>query len=1307
MPVYLGLDIGSNSVGSAWVDTDAREVHLAASVFPAGVDEQEDKRGAPKNQARRQTRSQRRTVSRRACRKRELIRFLVQSHLLPADPKELQRLLDLNPWHLRRKALSEPLTPIEFGRVVLHLAQRRGAVGIVTDPEKPEEGQVKDGMDRLTEELLKRYVAEHLRETLRRDEKSLGQYCCKNKITVGRLLADLLDERQQDKNGVLWNEPIRNRQYRIPQDQLLFAGRELIRQEFHCIVEVQRSFQGSELSAMLTDELPRQLDDPTQTNAWRHHGLLFGQRRSYWDTGTLGRCVLEPTDRCVPHADRHASYFRVIETVNNIRIQKRDQKERPLTSEERDKVVRFLRGPLGVHTKGKQAGKPKITVGVTEIKQALGIKPRDKSVKLNIEADEKREINTDWFHREIVHAALTEARWKDMSEDQREAVNRALLKFDPDEAKDADRLRGGAMSWWGLDAAAAERLIAAWKQRPKLEKRLNLSRRAILNLLPYMEQFDAQDDRWPTQQEARKAYAKVLQDRFEQSGNEADRIAAPRYDTAAPGLSARARYYMRLEKHQIRHHGEVVRDAEGRPLALPPPAPMLSNPVVRKAIHEVRRHLLAYLRKFRRKPDRVVIEFARGVKDTAKRRNLQLKANRQREQERKLIEQDLRGWGIAESNWDKAVLRVRLCREQVGVCPFSLQGPNAKRTITERMAATGQEVEIEHIVPEALSGKTMAFNNLVLCFREANRGKGMRTPADWLGPEGVREMLQRLENAPIRENRLKWKRLQAPTPDEEDFRNSQLTDTAYAARQVAAYIADALYDGQGLPERGGPRIIFTTKGEYTARVRADWGLHETTIDRAHGLEQPPTLEALSADPGLEHASRRARKEPKDRTDHRHHAMDALVIAMVGPELLTQLGRMAREDRDYRDRTGYWPRRTAVDPPAPWRTPESFHEDVLAGFEKLIVSHRPVKRRLVGAFHQETHYGPVITPLPRHRTEDHETLFTNRIPATGLTSKHLRVPEGWDDLSAKLDDPNVPRQQKRAIGRELAAMEDPSPGKSGIVRDRALRDRLRKCLRAGGLNPDQFTAQEIKRLVADGKLTMASGVPIKSVVLLRTIADPVIIPRKKLDPATGKMVPEMDPEEPQKPHPRTKRVYIGGNNHHIEIRQRQWKRKGQVVAEWVGSVVRTFEAAKRNTARLKALRDAGVPHSRKLKNLPGDDRKKYKDLVADVNRRFPIVDRSDNDQGRFVMSLAEGEMIYARRKDRPEEPPDYYVVCKLDKTGNSSRIHFAPHWDARKASEQDRWNVTPGDLKDCGPEPGKPPQKVGVDPLGDMVLLEKD
>jgi hypothetical protein len=87
------------------------------------------------------------------------------------------------------------------------------------------------------------------------------------------------------------------------------------------------------------------------------------------------------------------------------------------------------------------------------------------------------------------------------------------------------------------------------------------------------------------------------------------------------------------------------------------------------------------------------------VKNTAKQRNLQLTANRAREKERKQIESNLETWSVPQSNWKMAVLRVRLCREQHGICPFSLDGPNSKRLITERMAAEGNEVEIEHIIP--------------------------------------------------------------------------------------------------------------------------------------------------------------------------------------------------------------------------------------------------------------------------------------------------------------------------------------------------------------------------------------------------------------------------------------------------------------------------------------------------------------------------------------------------------------------------------------------------------------------------------
>jgi len=48
--------------------------------------------------ARRQTPSQRHNIHRRAERKRKLIRFLSERGMLPADPKEFDKLLEANRW---------------------------------------------------------------------------------------------------------------------------------------------------------------------------------------------------------------------------------------------------------------------------------------------------------------------------------------------------------------------------------------------------------------------------------------------------------------------------------------------------------------------------------------------------------------------------------------------------------------------------------------------------------------------------------------------------------------------------------------------------------------------------------------------------------------------------------------------------------------------------------------------------------------------------------------------------------------------------------------------------------------------------------------------------------------------------------------------------------------------------------------------------------------------------------------------------------------------------------------------------------
>ena len=868
---------------------------------------------------------------------------------------------------------------------------------------------------------------------------------------------------------------------------------------------------------------------------------------------------------------------------------------------------------------------------------------------LNIERDKEREINTDWFRREIVRGVFGEEAWAKMDDAKRESVNRAVLKFDPDSPADMERLRIGAAKWWGLVPGAADRFIEAWKTRQRLEKRLNLSRRAILNLLPYMREWGCG--------------VTVARQLFAEDGeNGATPEQRQRYALDGSVLTKAHRRF--LQKHPD----------------LLPPAPMLSNPVVRKAIHEVRRHVMAYLRKFSRKPDRIVIELAKSAKQTEMVRNKILAANREREKERKKIIEE---FGLASKPLNQqraAVERVTLCRQQKGVCPFSNLTPGSEAPhITDDQAKDGRDVEVDHIVPLSRSQDNYQ-NNKVLCYRQANRGKGNRTPKEWLTAEQFSLLEQHMAHWE-KEFPRKWENLHRDPPPEQDFLASQLTATAYAAKQVGAYLVAALYGG----ERDGRRSVFFTKGTYTAMLRKDWQLFQTLkVPEGESDETAAPDPRKGGKPGM-----------KNRDDHRHHAIDAVIVAMTGPEIIQDVARLAADREEYHERTGYWPKRIAL--PPPWGEVKDFRRQVLSqlfgtfdnanedgtraqGAESgtpLIVSHRPVKRKAKGYLHKEDLWGAV---------DEKEGVFRKRCPIADLKPKMLRMPVPETDSQARKrlaedlhDKKGLALSEARKVARERVRRRDferqsvdPALGKGGLVRDWELRRIIRECLTANGIDPDGFTEKQMKEFAKTGKVRMPhSGVPIRTVIIKGPISDPVKIAVR--DPNTGLQAVNSRTGKP------LFRYHISRNNHHVEIMQ------DKATAQWSArnrKCVTMYEAAQR----------VRPPKHRRGKGP----------------KQPSAVNREDADGQTFVMSLSEGEMIHAKRPDR-SEPAGYFVVVKLD----NNRIHFASHWDARPEShaqperKQDRWSVTYSALKNCGPDDNTPPAKVRVSPLVRVVQVHHD
>jgi len=1094
--------------------------------------------------------------------------FLHKMAWMPRNEEdEKQWLEESNPWILRKLGLECKLTPMEFGRVLLHLAQRRGAYGFDVDEEDEDTGKIKQAISD-TRKAMNEVGAE----------------------TLGQLMAIKYQERtrQVGTKGKMIRAAIRNRTKGTGEGTYEFwADRDLIWQEFDKLWNKQKSFDG-DLAAQLTEECRKELDNPQGDAAWRYKGILFGQRKTYWDKGTVSRCELEPTDMKCPKADMYAQEFLVLETVNNIRITPRGELERPLRKEEREKVIAALE---------KQK-----TASEATVRKALGLdKGANKTqYTFSLERDPQRTLNTNWFRREVVGGIGADA-WESLTKEKRESVNSAIRKFDPSQKRDVLQLAGGCEKWWGFNEEQTERFIKAWKKRPKIDERVNYSRKALKNLLPYMR------------------------DGF--TVNEARRLFAEDAENGA-GLNQRERYSLgaKTGNRRMRQYGEK------HPDLLPPAPDDLSNPVVRKAIHEVRRHMQAYIREFGCRPDRVVVELAREARQSAKVRNRQLANNRGREKERKAIinNPDFGLQGSTRSQRERGVKRVLLCREQRQRCAYC---DDERDTISEKAAAEGNGVELDHIVPESRGGDS-GTNNLVLCHTRCNRGKGNKTPKEWLTEEQFNRLERRFEH--LKETR-KWDNLHRDAPDLDGFVESQLTDTAYAARQVVSWLRDVLYDG----EIDGVRRVFTTKGRYTSILRKDWGLFP--------------------DKRQEDAQKEQGK--KNRADHRHHALDAVAIALSGPERLSQLARAA-EKQELAKSEGYeYPKREPVEPP--WGNLGSFRVDVMKAWKEVVVAQRPERRKITGPFHRDTHFGPVLD-----ENGEFTGLSTVKKFAVELRPKHVRVPNGWEELREKLELSTSKTEQKRIVG-EMFALEDVKPEMSGIVRDRWFREELRGYLRCNNLDPDNFTAKEIKELVKNKGIVLRSGVPVRRFTLLRAPTF-VEIPRKRWNPETKKM------EYERSRH--SVRLYEPQNNHHIEIRQNKEGR-------WIGDVIRNFDAA----TRIRPPKNSALEPQ-------------------------PAVNRNDTEKGAFIMSLSIGEMVYMRHPETKE--PGYFVVFKIDGTGT---IHFTPHWDAGRARKSEKCparedvkfsgkktgGLTAGQLQRLGIEDGKPPQKVCVGALGHVRALLKD
>lgn len=491
--------------------------------------------------------------------------------------------------------------------------------------------------------------------------------------------------------------------------------------------------------------------------------------------------------------------------------------------------------------------------------------------------------------------------------------------FNLEDEKRSD-LRGDAVS---VQLADPSRFGPNWFDRPLTE------RDAVVAMLrDGNDEFIAQafQNQWHLSPSAIEACLKVkLPDGFGRVSLEAARRLLPHMTDggcdysqacAAEGLHHSD---LRIDAAKVvsqlpRCYGQVLGEQHVRGTNNPDDPPekrygTVPNPTVHIGLNQLSRLVNAIITRYGR-PDEIVVELARDLKNAEDQKRQLTKRQAENQRKNKAAEEFCRAQGVPANGRNRLLWRLwtDLGRSELErSCPYSGKLISAAMLFSDA-------VEIEHILPFGLTYDDSPANKTV-CLREANRQKGRRAPFEAFGnnPNGFdwQAIAERAQGMPPNKS---WRFEQdalTKFKDRGDFQGRQLTDTAYLARLTRFYL----------------QHLYSEKDEGRQRVRVVPGRMTAWLRRAWGLDGLLGLEGL-----------------KNRTDHRHHAIDAFVVACTDQGMLQRIS-AAAANAEFR---------TLREMPEPWPA----CRDALQGrLKSMVISHK-LDHGKSGELFEETAYGAV-------------------------------------------------------------------------------------------------------------------------------------------------------------------------------------------------------------------------------------------------------------------------------------------------------------------------------------------------------------
>ena len=308
----------------------------------------------------------------------------------------------------------------------------------------------------------------------------------------------------------------------------------------------------------------------------------------------------------------------------------------------------------------------------------------------------------------------------------------------------------------------------------------------------------------------------------------------------------------------------------------------IRNPIVITALFELRK-LVNELIDEHGKIDEIKVEMARDLK-TSKSERYKIRRNQQRlERENDRVKEEvLKYTNLSHDN----ILKFKLWEECKRTCPYTGLSIPINELFTNKW-------QIEHIHPWSKSLND-SFSNKTLCLGTENIKKGNKTPFEFYGGDeanwaGIKERALKLfsDTKDYPNAYQKFKRF-VQVKFDDDFTSRQLNDTRYISKEAKNYLSKVC------------KNVMVSPGQATSNLRQKWGLNHILND----------------------------ENAKTREDHRHHAVDALVMACTKLSYVQELSKWNRYNRTY-DLKQF---------PLPW---ETFNYDAERAVDKILISHKKV------------------------------------------------------------------------------------------------------------------------------------------------------------------------------------------------------------------------------------------------------------------------------------------------------------------------------------------------------------------------------